>query len=459
MRPVPRRESPAWLEAVNPFGWLSRTVESFHPSAAPPLTRANYRRELIAAFFLPWVLAIVEGGVIAVIVQKYFEGVVGRTALDFAVATVTSAPAFANITSFLWVRLTHGRHKVRSVNSLQASLAALVGLIALAPRSGLGLVIVVACTVAGRVCLAGVVTIRAGVWRQNYPREVRARLTGRIATVVAIVIGLVGTFVGLAMEWQPWSFRALFPLAAVVSLVGVRVWGRVRMRGHGRLLQSERVRGREGPSFNPLMLGRVLANDRRFAFFMLCQFAIGTGNMMLFAPIVLFSTEYFELGYFQGILVSNAVPILMMPLFIGPWSRLLDAWHISKYRSVHSWVFVVMALLIFASARLDALWLLYLGVAARGIAFAGGQLAWNLGHNDFATDENASEYMAVHVTLTGIRGLLAPFVGVPLYRWFAEAGPAEGAWVFVVGAAIVAVGAVGFFAQHRVLGRRVTSNQ
>ena len=46
-----------------------------------------------------------------------------------------------------------------------------------------------------------------------------------------------------------------------------------------------------------------------------------------------------------------------------------------------------------------------------------------------------------------------------LYRWFAEAGPAEGAWVFVVGAAIVAVGAVGFFAQHRVLGRRVTSNQ
>jgi hypothetical protein len=110
-----------------------------------------------------------------------------------------------------------------------------------------------------------------------------------------------------------------------------------------------------------------------------------------------------------------------------------------------------MAGLIFASAQFDALWLLYAGAAARGVAFAGGRLAWNLGHNDFAKDENAAQYMATHVTLTGIRGLIAPFIGVPLYRLFERAGPGEGAWVFVVGGSIVVVGALGFYAMHRVI--------
>jgi hypothetical protein len=450
----PRRDSPDWLGAFNPFGWMWRSIGSFRPSSMPRLIRPNYARELTAAMFLPWMVAIVEGGVIGVIVKKLYEPVVGPLLLSYAVATLTAAPSFANITSFVWVRLTHGRHKIRSVNTLQLIIAALIGSIALAPPSPAGLAMVVACSVAARVCLAGVVTIRATVWRQNYPRETRARLTGRIATVVTIVVATVGTLAGVAMELDAGSFRIFIPVAALVSVVGVRIWSGIRVRGHRRLLRAEReIHADDRPSFNPLRMARLLIEDKRYGFFMLCQFTIGAGNLMLLAPLVLVATDAFGLGYFQGILVTHAIPILMMPIFLTAWARLLDAWHIAKYRAVHSWAFVLMAMLIFGAAQFDALWLLYLGVAMRGIAFAGGALAWNLGHNDFARDDNAAQYMAVHVTLTGIRGLIAPYMGVWLYQRFEQGEPGAGSWVFFVGGVIVAVGALGFYALHRAIQR------
>jgi hypothetical protein len=45
---------------------------------------------------------------------------------------------------------------------------------------------------------------------------------------------------------------------------------------------------------------------------------------------------------------------------------------------------------------------------------------WNLGHNEFATPENSGDYMAVHVMLTGLRGFVAPFVGVYLFEYLRQ---------------------------------------
>src|SRR5690606_10316438 len=47
-----------------------------------------------------------------------------------------------------------------------------------------------------------------------------------------------------------------------------------------------------------------------------------------------------------------------------------------------------------------------------GVTNAAGALAWNLGHNAFATADKAALYIGVHVMLAGLRGCLAPFIGV-----------------------------------------------
>lgn len=448
--PANWRETPAWLPALNPFAWVQRAVGTFSPAAAPPMSRANYARELIAATFLSWVAAVIEGNVIGVIVDRYFEGAVSKPALALAVSVLAAAPSFANITSFVFVRLSHGRHKVRAVNLLQVAVALFAAAMAVADRSPGGLALVVTATVAARMAMAGIVTIRSAVWRANYPRESRAKLTGRIAMVQMGVLAVIGMAITQVMDANEELFRVAVPIAAGVSMIGVWSWGRIRVRGHAALLNAERASdGSDGPSLNPLTLVAVLRQDPRFARYMLLHFLIGMGNMMAISPIILMTKDRFNMGYFEAGLITQGIPQLMMPLTIPLWSALLDRWHVVRFRAHHTWVFVAMMASLVAAGVSGWVWVLYVSAAVRGVAFAGGALAWNLGHNDFARDDNAAQYMSVHVTLTGIRGMLAPFLGTWLYAALADRGPLGGSWVFAIAGVMLVVGALGFNAMHR----------
>ena len=52
-----------------------------------------------------------------------------------------------------------------------------------------------------------------------------------------------------------------------------------------------------------------------------------------------------------------------------------------------------------------------------GVAMTAVNIAWNLGPMQFAQSEQESaNYMAVHVTLTGLRGMLAPLLTLGTIR-------------------------------------------
>ena len=56
-------------------------------------------------------------------------------------------------------------------------------------------------------------------------------------------------------------------------------------------------------------------------------------------------------------------------------------------------------------------WVIGLGSALIGAAFAGGSIAWNLWVTKYAPPGKAGAYMSVHVSLTGIRGTIGPILG------------------------------------------------
>ena len=80
-----------------------------------------------------------------------------------------------------------------------------------------------------------------------------------------------------------------------------------------------------------------------------------------------------------------------------------------------------------------------------GIATAGANLGWNLGHNDFASLGKVQQYMGVNVTLTGMRGLIAPPVGVLVVHaaWNA-CTPGAGRYALLLPIALTLAGAIGF---------------
>ena len=71
--------------------------------------------------------------------------------------------------------------------------------------------------------------------------------------------------------------------------------------------------------------------------------------------------------------------------------------------------------------------MLWLGALLLAFAYAGSNLGWNLGHNDFASVGRAQHYMGVHVTLTGVRGAIGPPAGILIYQWLESLRPGTGA--------------------------------
>ena len=425
------------------------------------MTRQAYHHEIRAAMTVPFALALVEGGVVAVLAKNVF----GVGNLGFA--TIVAAPMFANLTSLLWTRVARGRPKVRVTTWLMAVSLVLVAGVAVLPTAGPGPALLVAVAVAARVCLAGVVNVRSTIWRMNFPRNRRANITTKFVLTATVILMAVPLGVGPLLDWQPWTFRVVFPLAAVIGFFGVRSFSRVRVRGERKLLADERSpHEADAPrqaSGEPHTVWSVLAQDRVYRFYMTCQFAGGAANMMAITAFTLMVIDHLqavapETQNTQGMLISAAVPLFVATASMPWWSRRLDRNHIARFRIGHAMTWVVNQSVMFAAAWTMSLPLMYLAAAGWGFMRGGGVLAWQLGHNDFADRRLVPTYMAIHQTLTGVRGAFAPFLGTALFAgWPAlervglPAFGGIGAWLFAGTAGLSFLSWLGFVFLQRHL--------
>lgn len=464
---------------------LRAALASFHPANQPWITRHSYRHELIAGLTMSVPISLMTGSVVGVLAVKAFG------ASPEAFATIMAAEFFANLTSFLWAWLARGRRKVGFINRLQLLTLATIGAIALLPTHGAGAWVLTLLVVLTRCLLSGIVTVRSTVWRHNYPRSMRATVTGRLANLNSLIVAVV-PLVGYALlDRNPEAFRLVYPASVLIGLIGVRSFSRVRLRGERELLRYERrptarpqAKGEAGSIYefdrdaNPTFW-QVLTQDRFFRSYMFWQFVSGSANMASETVVVfLLATITTGLGvggvsleYAVAILLSTAVPMAVATVTMSAWARVLDRMHIAAFRTRHAWVWVIdqvlnwigamvwyatesapLALGVFAVARL-----------AQGAARGGGLLAWNLGHNDFADRRLVALYMGIHVTLTGIRGAIVPFAALYLFAgdaalpaWLRQIAPSfDGIapHVFLVAAACALCSEFGF----RRLSRAVTA--
>ncbi len=399
------------------------------------MARPSYRLELAIWTVLPVMMGAVEGGVIGTIATRAFVDVASSSAIELSVGIIMGAGASTNLSSAIWAALARGRNKTRLLAALIVAMVVCAAAVAATPISSGGLVFLTTMVVLARVFWCGVVTIRTSVWGANWSRETRARITGRIMIVSALVAAGVGLAFGALLDHDPSAFRWLCPTAAVTGLIAAALYGRIRVRRDKQLRTAERESGTG--SVRVLGSLRPLVANRPFRRFMACLFVLGSGNMMVDAPLVLAMKDAFHADYLVSIAVVSSIPVFTMPFAVGLWSRLLDRVHVVQFRAVHSWAFVLSNVLLLTGMAMGSLWIVVIAAIGRGVGFAGGVLAWNLGHHDYAPPGEAGTYMATHVTLTGIRGLIAPLAGVALWSWV-------GWWAFAVPLALSLAGAIGF---------------
>ncbi|MFW6060019.1 MAG: MFS transporter [Phycisphaeraceae bacterium] len=473
---------------------IRRSLQHFHPRRQPWMTRQSYSHELTSVMTFPLALAMVEGGTIAALANKAF-------AVPPALfATIMAAPMFANLSSFFWARLAQGRGKVRVINVLQVALLVTVAAVALLPTHWPGPVLLTLLMIAARCIICGIVTVRSTVWRMNYPRHVRARLTSRLVLIHVLILAFAPLIAYAALDINDNAFRVVYPVMAVTALIGVVAYSRIRLRGEKELLRHETARVRR---FNPQAESEpyyeydparqtdtttapretilsVLRNDRPYRHYLTWHFISGLGMQMSQVAIVHLITERltrdltlfgWRIEYFTAIALTVTIPmgvaVLTMPLF----ARYFDRVHIAAFRSFQAKWWVVLQITNFFAAYLAfhhtgsiALPLALVSVARvlQGVCQGGGVLAFNLGHNDFAKRHDATLYMGLNVSAAGVRGIVAAFLGMGLYlgwesrHWLGITLPAFagiGPYVFLITTACTTISLFGFTSLSRSIAR------
>ena len=394
-------------------------------------------------------LGVVEGGTAAVMVRSLFGAAVTGIAVDLVLAVVSAAPAWANLASLEYARRAQGRPKIEFLRPLLVVMALCVGALALLPVGGPGLVAFLLLYGAARVLWAGVDTVRSVVWSVNYPRHLRARVTGRIMVNGAIALAASGLLLGWLLERHgPW-YRAAVVAASAAGIAGSFAFRGLRVRRERRLLEHERERLRQGVRFDLAGVRQLLAGDVRFRRYMLAMSVFGAGHLMLTPLLVVCMDDRLAAPEIVQVAVTVALPVLVMPVAIQPWARFLDRHHVIVFRSVHAWIAVAGAVLLAVAVLAQLPVLLWPGALLMGISLAAGSLGWSLGHNDFAPRGEETRYMALHVTLTGLRGLLAPPAAILAYHGLRWLHPGIESWVLVLPVALIAAGAWQFTAMRR----------
>jgi hypothetical protein len=389
-----------------------------------------FRREIASWALLGLTLGLVEGATAAVLIKKTFAHAADPWIVNLAVAFVSGAPALSNVVSFVWANLAHGRARIGLMVGLQAAFAILVGLLGVAPRALGGLAFAVASILVARVVWTGLLTVRAAIWSANYPRAAIGRYTGRIVIVSSLAVSFAAAMAAWTLDKQAFDSRWLFGAGAAAGLLAAWLYRAARVRREFAMLAEENAAAGRSVPFSLDMLFEILRKDPHFREYMFWMGIFGGGNLMQIALL-------------------SVVPLALLPLFVPFWARMFDKAHVVEYRSRQSWALVAAVAVITIGTWMSLLPLLWFGALLLAFAYAGANLGWNLGHNDFAAVGRAQHYMGVHVTLTGVRGAVGPPAGILIYQWLESMRPGSGIYSLVLPLIFVTVGAAGFSHMRR----------
>lgn len=166
-----------------------------------------------------------------------------------------------------------------------------------------------------------------------------------------------------------------------------------------------------GASENPLRNLGYAVEDKVFGIMLLGWMFLGFGNLMVLPLRVeyLLNPDFgIEASKVTVMAVTIAIPAFFRFITSRIWGLLFDRIDFMILRMGLN-AMIMISIILFLTTR--QIWLIAISAAVLGTAMAGANISWSLWVTKFATPEKAPAYMSVHTFSTGIRGVLAPFLG------------------------------------------------
>ncbi len=255
-----------------------------------------------------------------------------------------------------------------------------------------------------------------GIFQANYRPQRRGILVGLAFSSGSIVMITTCKLVGYFLDLNEAYYAPIFVVGAVCAASSCLFLSLIPAQG---LKPPRRTLFARAPSRNPIaaigttvrLVIKILKNDPQFAVFERNFFIYGSALWSSFVIAPIYLVQELNLSY-SDISTAKALvglsPALILPPLFG---LLLDRVKPFRFSVIVMTPVAFFPLLLIAAQGQTGAFVLILvsvGYLVHGIGQTGVNLMWQLGSLHFAEPGEAYIYQGIHVSITGIRGILVP---------------------------------------------------
>ncbi|HNW99728.1 MAG TPA: MFS transporter [Candidatus Cloacimonadota bacterium] len=258
------------------------------------------------------------------------------------------------------------------------------------------------------------------IYQENISPMNRGRIFGYTVSLTTLAAMVISFFAGRLLDQNEHSFHMILMAAGISGFLSAFVLSLVKFDKNYQRPQLDSMTPRE-ILYTPIKrMMEILKTNKEFAKFERNFSAYGMGFIMLQPVIPIYLVQNLQLNYtynFLGKGILSQYGFLILSPIIG---KLHDKFHPHKFTAISFGALTTYPLMFllsyFVHDRFWAILLVYIAFVLFGVAMTGVNISWNMGTIFFAGKGESPMYQSVHVTMTGLRGVVAPLLGLFLLR-------------------------------------------
>jgi MFS family permease len=276
--------------------------------------------------------------------------------------------------------------------------------------------------------------------KNNYRHKNFGKLYSYVTSMNKVVM-LVITFVyGWLLDLNNFVFIYVFPVIAVLGVLSLYSLTSIPFPKNQIIVEKSGILVSAKKSISEMV--NILKSNVPYRHFELGFMFYGFSFMISVTIITLFFYDALNLNYSSVAFYRNAYNILAIVLlpFFGKLLGKIDPRKFAAFTfgSMGMYIFFVMITNWFPANfkvfDITIYYTLLFYIFFHGIFAATMSLLWNIGSAYFCKPDEAGTYQSLHLSLTGIRGIAAPLLGIFFYEQFGFTVTFSLAVIFSLGA-------------------------
>ncbi len=285
--------------------------------------------------------------------------------------------------------------------------------------------------------------------KNSYTHQNFGKYYSYAATVNKIVMLLATFGFGIWLDYDPYIFRWVYPSLGILGIASIVLLTRIDYTPKEQVSRQKfwlSVKSSWGRMKN------IILTQKPYRDFEIGFMFYGFAFMTSAAVLTIFFERELHLNYFSIATYKNAhniLAILLLPFF-GKIIGQVDPRRFAVYTFASLMFFILFLGITYywedwvMIGRLKLYFSITIAYLFYGVFAATMPLLWNIGSAYFSENENAGDFQAIHLSLTGFRALFAPVAGVFVYELVGYF------YTFMVGVAVLLIGiAIMYWSMNR----------